>query len=87
MAFMDVLTHTAILRRRAAGNLPSEIEDWKEALGQVIAKGQSFPKLTKRIHLFGESSKQLKKITQNCQTLDVLVTFEKIRRGATLAPV
>jgi hypothetical protein len=26
MAFMDVLTHSAILRRRAAGNLPSAIE-------------------------------------------------------------
>jgi hypothetical protein len=77
---IDLITKTEAIEIK-------RIEDWKEALGQVIAKGQSFPKLTKRIHLFGESSKQLKKITQNCQTLDVLVTFEKIRRGATLAPI
>jgi hypothetical protein len=28
MAFMDVLTHPGILRRRAAGNLPAGIDDW-----------------------------------------------------------
>jgi hypothetical protein len=27
MAFMDVLTHASILRRRAAGNPPAAIED------------------------------------------------------------
>jgi hypothetical protein len=44
----------------------------------VIAKSQTFPKHSKRIHLFGPSSKILKKITAHCQVLDVLVTFEKI---------
>jgi hypothetical protein len=70
---IDLITKTEAIEIK-------RIEDWKEALGQVIAKAQSFPKLTKRIHLFGESSKQLKKITHNCQPLDVLVTFEKIQK-------
>jgi hypothetical protein len=54
------------------------IEDWKEALGQVMAKAQCFPELSMRIHLFGESSKILRKITKHCQFLNVLVTFETI---------
>jgi hypothetical protein len=54
------------------------IEDWKEALGQVMAKAQCFPDLSMRIHLFGESSKILRKITQHCQFLNVIVTFETV---------
>jgi hypothetical protein len=68
---IDLVTKTEIIEIK-------RVEDWKTALGQVIAKAQSFPKHTKRIHLFGESSKQLKKITNHCQILDVMVTFEKV---------
>jgi hypothetical protein len=68
---IDLVTKTEIIEIK-------RIEDWKTALGQVIAKAQTFPKQTKRIHLFGESSKQLKKITNHCQVLDVMVTFEKV---------
>jgi hypothetical protein len=68
---VDLVTATEIIEIK-------KIDDWKEALGQVIAKAQTFPKHSKRIHLFGASSKILKKITVHCQVLDVLVTFEKI---------
>jgi hypothetical protein len=68
---VDLVTKTEIIEIK-------RVEDWKTAFGQVIAKSQSFPKHAKRIHLFGESSRQLKKITEHCQTFDVLVTFEKM---------
>jgi hypothetical protein len=68
---VDLVTKTEIIEIK-------RVEDWKTAFGQVIAKSQAFPKHTKRIHLFGESSKQLKKITEHCQTFDVVVTFEKV---------
>jgi hypothetical protein len=68
---VDLVTSTEVIEIK-------RIEDWKEALGQVMAKAQSFPELSMRIHLFGESSKILKKITKHCQFLDVTVTFETI---------
>jgi hypothetical protein len=68
---VDLLTKTEIIEIK-------KIADWKEALGQVIAKALGFPKHQKRIHLFGTSSTILKKVTAHCQPLDVLVTFEKI---------
>jgi hypothetical protein len=67
---IDLVTQTEAIEIK-------RIEDWKEALGQIMAKAQSFPKLAKRIHLFGKSNKILKKILQACQPLNVLVTFEK----------
>jgi hypothetical protein len=68
---VDLVTSTEVIEIK-------RIEDWKEALGQVMAKAQCFPELSMRIHLFGESSKILKKITKHCQKLDVLVTFETV---------
>jgi hypothetical protein len=73
---VDLVTKTEIIEIK-------KIEDWKTAFGQVVAKSQTFPSHTKRIHLFGESSKQLKKITAHCHPFDVMVTFEK----ATIAAV
>jgi hypothetical protein len=67
---IDLVTTTEIIEIK-------KIEDWKTAFGQVVAKSQTFPSHTKRIHLFGESSKQLKKITAHCHPFDVVVTFEK----------
>jgi hypothetical protein len=66
---VDLVTKTEIIEIK-------RVEDWKTAFGQ--AKSHSFPKHAKRIHLFGESSKQLKKITAHCQMFDVMVTFEKV---------
>ncbi len=70
---VDLVTSTEVIEIK-------RIEDWKEALGQVMAKAQCFPELSMRIHLFGESSKILKKVTKHCQFLNVLVTFETIVR-------
>jgi hypothetical protein len=72
---VDLVTKTEIIEIK-------RVEEWKTALGQVLAKAQSFPDQAKRIHLFGESSKQLKKITNHCQALDVTVTFEKAEMTA-----
>jgi hypothetical protein len=68
---VDLVTSTEVIEIK-------RIEDWKEALGQVMAKAQCFPELSMRIHLFGESSKILRKITKHCQFLNVIVTFETI---------
>jgi hypothetical protein len=76
---VDLVTATEIIEIK-------KIEDWKEALGQVIAKAQTFPQHSKRIHLFGASSQSLKKITVHCQVLDVLVTFEKIEAPVVAGP-
>jgi hypothetical protein len=38
----------------------------------------SFPKHKKRIHLFGETAKEITTITQHCEPLNVTVTFELI---------
>ncbi len=67
---VDLVTKTEIIEIK-------RIEDWKTAFGQVVAKSQTFPQHTKRIHLFGESSKQLKKITAHCHLFEVVVTFEQ----------
>ena len=42
MTFMDVLTHPCILRRRAAGNRPSEIKDAIQKRAIEIRGGQAF---------------------------------------------
>jgi hypothetical protein len=75
---VDLLTKTEIIEIK-------KIADWKEALGQVVAKALGFPNHQKRIHLFGTSSTILKKVTTHCQPLDVLVTFEKITESPTIA--
>jgi transposase-like protein len=67
---IDLVTTTEIIEIK-------RINDWKTALGQVFAKAYMFPRKHKRIHLFGDSSRQLKKITSHCHDLDVTVTFEK----------
>jgi hypothetical protein len=68
---IDLVTPTEIIEIK-------RIEEWKTAFGQVISKSQTFPKHNKRIHLFGESSKQLKKITTHCHPFEVTVTFEAV---------
>jgi hypothetical protein len=66
---VDLVTPTEIIEIK-------RIEDWKTAVGQVLTKSQTYPQHKKRIHLFGESSQQLKKIISNCQAFEVVVTFE-----------
>jgi hypothetical protein len=68
---VDLVTPTEIIEIK-------RIEDWKTAVGQVLTKSQTYPQHKKRIHLFGESSQQLKKIISNCQAFEVVVTFERL---------
>jgi hypothetical protein len=68
---VDLLTPTEIIEIK-------RIEDWKTAYGQVLAKGQTYPKHRKRIHLFGNSNKQMKIITAHCRVTEVVVTFEPL---------
>jgi hypothetical protein len=68
---IDLVTDTEVIEIK-------QIAQWKDALGEVMAKGQCFPEHHKRIHLFGESDKLLEKIVPACSVLEVLVTFESI---------
>jgi hypothetical protein len=68
---IDLVTDTEVIEIK-------QIAQWKDALGEVIAKGQCFPQHHKRIHLFGESDKLLEKIVAACSVLEILVTFEWI---------
>jgi hypothetical protein len=68
---IDLVTDTEVIEIK-------QIAQWKDALGEVMAKGQCFPEHHKRIHLFGESDKLLEKIVAACSVLEVLVTFESI---------
>jgi hypothetical protein len=66
---IDLVTDTEVIEIK-------QIAQWKDAFGEVLAKGQFFPKHHKRIHLFGESDKLMEKIVPCCSVLEVLVTFE-----------
>lgn len=69
---IDLLTATEIIEIK-------RINDWKEALGQLLAYSPSFPQHTKRIHLFGKSD--LAKLTAartTCKEFNITVTFEEV---------
>jgi hypothetical protein len=66
---IDVLTSTEVIEVKSARN-------WMHALGQVQVYGSHFPRLRKRIHLFGELTVPLKDIEQHCRRLGVRVTWE-----------
>lgn len=69
---IDLLTDTEIIEIK-------DINDWKEALGKLLAYSPFFPKHAKRIHLFGKSD--LAKLTlaqATCSQFDITVTFEEV---------
>jgi hypothetical protein len=66
---IDLVTDTEVIEIK-------QIALWKDAFGEVLAKGQFFPKHQKRIHLFGESDKLMETIVACCSVLEVLATFE-----------
>lgn len=68
---IDVLTPVELIEIKA-------IEDWKEAIGHVLAKGRFFPSHSKRIHLFGASAQALDDIQACCRDYGILVTFEVV---------
>jgi hypothetical protein len=66
---IDLVTDTEVIEIK-------RIADWKDAFGEVMAKGQFFPKHQKRIHLFGQAEKLRETIVTTCTAIDVTVTFE-----------
>jgi hypothetical protein len=70
---IDLLTDTEVIEVK-------KFDEWKSALGQVLAYSAFFPSHTKHIHLFG-TAQQLKKLSDiqsACLTFDVLVTGEEV---------
>jgi hypothetical protein len=68
---IDLVTTTEVIEIK-------KINHWKDAFGEVIAKGQFFPKHQKRIHLFGTSDRLMKVIIPTCAVENVTVTFEQV---------
>jgi hypothetical protein len=68
---IDLVTATEVIEIK-------KIAHWKDAFGEVIAKGQFFPKHQKRIHLFGTSDRLMEVIMPTCAAENVTVTFESV---------
>lgn len=66
---IDLLTEYEIIEIK-------EIDNWKHALGQIIAYSMFYPLKQKRIHLFGKSTINKNLITTICNKLNILTTFE-----------
>lgn len=67
---IDLLTEQELIEVKS-------IKSWKCAVGQVLIYGQSYPTHRKRIHLFGEASREfLSMIRSSCAPLDIDVTWE-----------
>jgi hypothetical protein len=66
---IDLVTDTEVIEIK-------QIAKWKDALGEVMTKGQFFPEHHKRIHLFGAADKLMETIVAACSILEILVTFE-----------
>jgi hypothetical protein len=66
---IDLVTDTEVIEIK-------QIAQWKDAVGEVLSKGQFFPKHHKRIHLFGEADKLMEVIVAACSVLEIVVTFE-----------
>lgn len=67
---VDLLTERELIEVKS-------VKSWKCAVGQVLIYGQSYPNYQKRIHLFGEASRDfLSMIRSYCTPLDIDVTWE-----------
>jgi hypothetical protein len=67
---IDLLTERELIEVKS-------VKSWKCAVGQVLIYGQSYPDHQKRIHLFGEASRDfLSMIRSYCAPLDIDVTWE-----------
>ncbi|HBL10072.1 MAG TPA: KilA-N domain-containing protein [Cyanobacteria bacterium UBA11162] len=67
---IDILTERELIEVKS-------VKSWKCAVGQVLIYGQSYPSHQKRIHLFGEASRDfLSMIRTYCAPLDIDVTWE-----------
>lgn len=67
---VDLLTERELIEVKS-------VKSWKCAVGQVLIYGQSYPTHQKRIHLFGEASRDfLSMIRSYCAPLDIDVSWE-----------
>lgn len=67
---IDVLTHDEVIEIK-------EVTQWKAALGQVLAYSAFYPNHGARLHLFGPSSAQTKKLIESvCTGQGVTVTWD-----------
>ncbi len=70
---IDLLTPTEIIEIKS-------INDWKEALGKLLAYSAFFPKHQKRIHLFGNQDLAKLALAQaTCSEFGITVTFEEVQ--------
>ncbi len=70
---IDLLTESEVIEIK-------NINDWKEALGKILAYSAFFPEHSKRIHLFGKQDlAKLALATQTCWEFAVIVTFEEVQ--------
>lgn len=67
---IDIKTETEIIEVK-------NVKNWKHALGQIQAYSKYYPKHTKRIHLYGDATKEkLEVIETSCKKFKVNVSFE-----------
>jgi hypothetical protein len=66
---IDLVTATEVIEIK-------RINHWKDAFGEVLAKGRYFPNHQTRIHLFGEAEKLKPTIVTTCEGMEISVTFE-----------
>lgn len=69
---IDLLTATEVIEIK-------NIDDWKEALGKILAYSAFFPEHSKRIHLFGKPDlTKLARFSATCSEFGITVTFEEV---------
>lgn len=70
---IDLLTPTEIIEIK-------NINNWKEALGKLLAYSAFFPEHQKRIHLFGNQDLAKLALAQaTCSEFGITVTFEEVQ--------
>lgn len=70
---IDLLTESEVIEIK-------EINNWKEALGKILAYSAFFPKHSKRIHLFGHPNLAKLALAQaTCSEFGITVTFEEVQ--------
>jgi len=69
---IDLLTESEVIEIK-------NINDWKGALGQILAYSAFFPEHGKRIHLFGKADLAKLALAQGtCSEFEIIVTFEEV---------
>lgn len=68
---IDLLTNTEVIEVK-------HVQNWKSALGQVLAYSGFYPEHQKRIHLFGENGLAALRAAKNtCEAFRITVSYEE----------